>query len=56
MSRRHVRPAAVLAAAGVLTGVTAAQPSAFAQFDQDHDLAVRSNTNVNRARPGITAP
>jgi hypothetical protein len=30
MSRRHVRPAAVLAAAGVLTGVTAAQPAAFA--------------------------
>ncbi|WP_406464622.1 alkaline phosphatase family protein [Streptomyces sp. NBC_01622] len=30
MSRRHVRPAAVLAATGVLTGVTAAQPAAFA--------------------------
>jgi hypothetical protein len=30
MSRRYVRPAAILAAAGVLTGVTAAQPSAFA--------------------------
>ncbi|MGY4976310.1 alkaline phosphatase family protein [Streptomyces sp. 900105755] len=30
MSRRYVRPAAVLAATGVLAGVTAAQPSAFA--------------------------
>ncbi|MER6536383.1 alkaline phosphatase family protein [Streptomyces sp900105755] len=30
MSRRHVRSAAVLAATGVLAGVTAAQPSAFA--------------------------
>ncbi|MFJ8780832.1 alkaline phosphatase family protein [Streptomyces sp. NPDC102476] len=30
MSRSYVRPATVLAAAGVLTGLTAAQPSAFA--------------------------
>ncbi|MER5787122.1 alkaline phosphatase family protein [Streptomyces sp. NPDC001980] len=30
MSRRYVRPAAFLAATGVLAGVTAAQPSAFA--------------------------
>ncbi|WP_328784834.1 alkaline phosphatase family protein [Streptomyces canus] len=30
MSRRYVRPASILVAAGVLTGVTAAQPSAFA--------------------------
>lgn len=30
MSRRHVRTAVVLAATGVLTGVTAAQPAAFA--------------------------
>lgn len=30
MPRRHVRPAAVLVATGVLAGVTAAQPSAFA--------------------------
>ncbi|MGW1871975.1 alkaline phosphatase family protein [Streptomyces sp. NPDC001975] len=39
MSRRHVRPAAVLAAAGVLTGVTAAQPSAFAA--SHHPAAAR---------------
>ncbi|MFI6435076.1 alkaline phosphatase family protein [Streptomyces sp. NPDC050759] len=30
MSRRYVRPASILVAAGVLTGVTAVQPSAFA--------------------------
>jgi len=39
MSRRYVRHAAVLAAAGVLTGVTAAQPSAFAA--SQHRAAAR---------------
>ena len=39
MSRRYVRHAAVLAAAGVLTGVAAAQPSAFAA--SQHRAAAR---------------
>ncbi|WOX15987.1 alkaline phosphatase family protein [Streptomyces sp. N50] len=39
MSRRHVRPAAFLAATGVLTGVTAAQPTAFAA--SHHPAATR---------------
>ncbi|WP_405835186.1 alkaline phosphatase family protein [Streptomyces sp. NBC_01518] len=39
MSRRHVRPAALLAATGVLTGVTAAQPAAFAA--SHHPAATR---------------
>jgi hypothetical protein len=39
MSRRYVSPAAVLAATGVLTGVTAAQPAAFAA--SHHPAATR---------------